>query len=147
LIARIIQTGQWPSLSLRWVAIPVVLGFLALPLLPTAYGFGAALAVPAGLMLASVAMGEIRGRLRWLGTPAIVELGNHTYALYLVHVPIHLVFMHLMGTGEIGMVPRFLIALAVIILSLLSAKALYTYVESPLVRRFARSRARKIDAV
>ncbi|EYF02232.1 acyltransferase family protein [Chondromyces apiculatus] len=142
LTARMIQTGRWPHIPV-WAPLLVSgLIFLTTPVLPAAYLFGAAEAVPMALVVPALATRNLAGQTGWLDRPGMVLLGNASYALYLCHYPILRVLRHVVGPQR-----RFawwsgtLIGLVGMAMSLLVAVLVYTYFEDPIVRRFSRRRA------
>ncbi|WP_143229976.1 acyltransferase family protein [Actinophytocola xanthii] len=142
LIARLVQTGQWPSLRVRWAAIPLVLTILASPVIPAGYLFAAAFALPAALVIPAIAQADLEDRRTWLRRPVVVLLGNASFALYLVHGPILYALRDLLGPERrfddltaLGIVVGF------ILVSQVAALALYRYLEVPMMRRFARPRS------
>ncbi|AKT38089.1 acyltransferase family protein [Chondromyces crocatus] len=141
LAARLVQARLWPRLPL-WP--PLLLGglvFLAIPILPTAYLFGAALAVPLAMVIPTLATRDLAGHTGWLGHPVLIALGNASYALYLVHYPVLRIFRHAVGPQQ-----RFawwsgtLLALAAMAISIVVAVLMYTHLEEPIVRRHGRRR-------
>ena len=140
LLARIVLSGRWLNVNL-WVAgATVVAGYVAALFLPYYYGFAAATVIPFALVIPAAAVADIQGRRSWLGSPVMVWLGTISFAFYLLHRLTLATAVGVFGrdfawntTSAIGIV---VVALAVtIVLSWI----LYTFVEKPMLRRFATS--------
>ncbi|MBV8541085.1 MAG: acyltransferase [Pseudonocardiales bacterium] len=138
LSARIVQTGRWPRLRARWVALFAVLVWLATLVLPAAYSRSGILAVPICLFIPIIAVRDTEGREGWLSRRGVVLLGNASYAFYLIHWPLLGITRHLVGAHRtFDGVTGTLIIIAVFVVAQLTAVALYRYFERPLMRRFA----------
>lgn len=121
------QPGPW----IGPVAIITVLVVAAIPLVnPFWSGSGYTIAVVASL---GVVVSALRHEQRWTGlaSSALGWIGERSYSLYLVHVPVFMVFNQALGGSQ--PVVRVGIAIG---LSVLLAAILYQYVE----RRFRRPR-------
>nr|AKT74303.1 TxnB11 [Streptomyces bottropensis] len=117
--------------------------------LPGVYRMVAATALPLALLIASIAKADVPDRSRVLGSRLMVRLGEISYALYLVH---YLVVCY----GPIGAVhpenwaKRVSIPAALgygvltLMISLVLAWLLYTFVEAPAMRRFSRGAAGRV---
>lgn len=110
---------------------PALLALVIIPFLPFEYthpGFVAfAICFAAAMFIGAEKEFDIYG----LPGKALAKIGDISYSLYLVHWPI-MVFFY---SGYLGETPKFL-ALITIPLSLLTAFAMYRYVEQPGIRAF-----------
>lgn len=142
LLARIVQTGRWPRLRARWVALLAVFVWLATWILPTAYARSGIWAVPMCLLIPIIAVRDTEGRGGWLSRRSMVLLGDASYATYLIHWPLLGITRHLVGAHRtLNGVTGTMIIIAVFVVTELAAVALYRYFEQPLIRRFSSPRS------
>ncbi|MET0425594.1 MAG: acyltransferase [Actinoplanes sp.] len=143
--ARLMMTGGELRVPLRWAWTLLALALLVTPVLPPQYTFGAVCAIPFALVITGLADRDRRGRPGTLTRPAMVLLGEASYALYISHFPILLAGWQLCQgrldtpwlTAVFGAV-FMVVAVGVSVL-------MYRYFESPLMRRFAGPRQRIIE--
>ncbi|MGW2632500.1 acyltransferase family protein [Streptomyces chattanoogensis] len=109
---------------------------LGTTVLPQVFLFAAVGVVPLTLLIRATAALDLRGARSPLRTPAMVFLGEISYAFYLVHTLALLVVDRILGDAWYGLATGVL-GLPV---ALLMAWLLYTLVEQPCMRRFARRR-------
>ncbi|WKX70377.1 acyltransferase [Streptomyces sp. XD-27] len=109
---------------------------LGATLLPPVFLFAAVGVVPLTLLIRATAALDLRGARSPLRTPVMVFLGEISYAFYLVHALALLVVYEITGDAWAGLATGVL-GLPV---ALLMAWLLYTLVERPCMRRFARRR-------
>ncbi len=141
LLARIVRTGRGvaPGMALSGLVLVVALG-TALATLPFSFLPAAATIVPVGGLILSAAAADRDGRRSWLRRPALVRLGEASFAFYVVHWPVVMIAHWALGGGRWA-TPTAMAATALFLaLSLLAAHLLHRYVELPVVRRFARPR-------
>lgn len=147
LLARLVRAGRWPRIRVRWAAVPLVLMVLASPVVPAGHLFAAAFALPAALLVAAIATADLAGRRTWLRAPAVVALGEASFALYLVHGPILYALRDLLGPQRrFDEVTAFAIVAGFLVVSQAAAWVLHRYLEVPTMRRFARPRSRGVAA-
>ncbi|WP_217164440.1 acyltransferase [Streptomyces sp. AC512_CC834] len=140
---RRLLLGRGPALLLA------VGAFVGGAHLPGVYDRVAATALPLSLLIAAVAKAEVPGRSTVLGSRPMVRLGEISFGLYLVHYlvvcygPIGAV--HPENWAKQMSVPAALWhGLLTLVISLVLAWLLYTFVEAPAMRRFSRPRPPKI---
>jgi len=143
--ARIVRNGAWPHLSRARVAAPAAVFLTLLPVLPPQYGMCSATAAPYALLIATLALSDIEGRTDRMARPALLALGEASYALYITHFPLLLAVRHLLGvdhtfTAWTG---------APIVLALMAGAVglslvVYRFWERPLMHRWARPRPRRL---
>lgn len=139
-LARIVQTGQWPRIRAWWVMILTVLVWRVSKELPAIYLSSGLMAIPVSLFIPLLALRDIGGRARWLNHKAVVTLGEASYAAYLVHFPVLALSKHLIGdTEQFGIGRGILIVAGVFTVNELLGLALWKYLEKPVMRRFSRS--------
>ncbi|GAA1959252.1 acyltransferase [Amycolatopsis minnesotensis] len=140
-LARIVQTGRWPRIRARWVALATVLLWLLTFVLPPAYSRSGLLSVPISLFVPILAMRDIEGRSGVFGRRSMVVLGNATYATYLVHWPLLGLTRHLVGADRtFGLGSGLLIVCTAFVVTQVLGFLLYQYFELPLMRRYATPR-------
>ncbi len=142
LLARIVLTGRWPSTQLFWPVLGLVAVLAAEPIMPNGYLWVAATCVPAAAIIATMAVRDQEQRTTWLGrAPLMIRLGEASFALYVVHMPVIYAIRHLAGPGQVfGTFPAVLLAVTMAIASVLAAVVLWRVVEVPMMRRFSRPR-------
>lgn len=120
------------------IPTPVLIGMAGLPFLVVPQGawllLTSLIAWPAAILLAL--------RCRFLAMRPMVWLGDRSYTIYLVHVPIYMVVSAFLGgDSAIGWAGLLMVAIAVWSAIILVADLFYRYLEKPcqkaLLRRFA----------
>jgi len=152
LLARIVLNGKWFRLPVLPALVLGVGGYLALLYLPVnfLYTYVATLILPIALIIPAVASADISGRRSLLRTRPMVYLGNISFAFYLVHYLVltygHLAFGNQLGPMGAPAGPQWsilggsLFLTGCFVTSLVLAAALYTFVERPIMQRWARTR-------
>jgi len=134
-IARLVQTEQWPRVSLAKVVVLPVVVFCCVPFLPPEYLLGAALCVPMALIIPTLATNQRAGGPGRLGHPVMQRLGEASFALYMVHYPVIRIIRHLLGPDR-----RFdwwsgtLVGVGMMLVAQALALLVYQYFEAPLTR-------------
>ncbi|MDQ0940767.1 acyltransferase [Streptomyces sp. V1I1] len=138
--ARLIQTGTWPRVSRLQVSLAFVAFFLLLPFVPRQYAMSSAMAPALAAVIAKTALADLEGRTRRLPRPALIALGEASYALYITHFPLMMAARHLIGPDPgLAAWEGFAFVFALIALSIGLSLVVYRYFERPLMRRFAGS--------
>ncbi|MFK0261837.1 acyltransferase family protein [Streptomyces angustmyceticus] len=139
LLARISATGmRIPRIGV----LPAALGVISTivvnsALLPHSFLYAASTVVPLAVLVHATAELDLRGRRSLLRAPALVFLGEISYAMYLVHfLVLGLMYLALTGQGWSNLS----VVLAGLPVVLLTSWLLYAGVERPCVRRFSVSR-------
>jgi peptidoglycan/LPS O-acetylase OafA/YrhL len=140
LLARIVISGRWRPVRLRWVIGALAAAWLVSLALPVPFDFMLPFAGPLVLLLGTGASADITGRGSVFGRRWFVWLGEISFAFYLVHwLVLH--FLHLaLGGGAWGAPAAVAFVIAALALTLLLSAALYSFVERPVMRRWGRSR-------
>jgi len=143
LMALIVLHQRWIRLGRGPALLLMVGAFVGGANLPGVYDRVAATALPIALLIAALAKADVLDRGRWLGSQPMIRLGEISYSLYLVH---YLVVIY----GPIGAVhpenwakrvsvPEALgYGVLTLVISLVLAWILYTFVEAPAMQRFSR---------
>ncbi|HEX4721619.1 MAG TPA: acyltransferase [Pseudonocardiaceae bacterium] len=151
LLARIVQNKRWIGIPVLPAALLAVAGYVLSLFVPTQWTFVAPYAVPLGLLISAVAVGDIKGRRSWLSSRTMVWLGEISFAFFLLHFTLLFVLRgavagHLTTVGSayqglpwstFGSILFILFALAV---TIGLASLLYVLVERPAMRRWSRPR-------
>ncbi|MGC7102897.1 acyltransferase family protein [Amycolatopsis lurida] len=140
-LARLVRNGFKPRVG---VVFPAALAFLSLVVssvfLPLSFVFVAATLVPIVLVVIGAVSMDVRNvRSVWSSKP-MVFLGNISYAFYLVHYPIFMLFDHFAGEGMSEGVGLIVKAAILAVLCIFFAWLLFVAVERPLMRRFGSKR-------
>ncbi|SCG53398.1 acyltransferase family protein [Micromonospora humi] len=140
-LARIVRAGRWPRIGLLPAAGIAVLGYgyvLSAPYLFATGGLASLWLVP---LIAAGATADGRGRASVLRHPALVRLGELSFAFYLVHWMVVVAGAQVVGPERrFGPLGSALVVAALLGVALALAWALHEGVEMPLVRRFGRRR-------
>ncbi|MEU6660805.1 acyltransferase [Streptomyces sp. NPDC046821] len=155
MLARMVQTGMRSPLGVTPAVLLVVASYAAQLFLPVhfLFSYAAIQIVPVALLILALAASDLKGRKSFLNTPAMVYLGNLTFAFYLVHNLV-LRFGHrafgvepnaygqLGGPQWSGPVAVAFLAAAFVV-SLLLSWVLFVLVERPAVARWSRPAAKR----
>jgi peptidoglycan/LPS O-acetylase OafA/YrhL len=152
IFARIVQTDQWIGLGILPAALLPIGVFILARFVPTSYGFSVLFPLPVAVLVASVASADLRGRTSWLGSRAMVALGDTSYALFLVHLTLLYTVFEALGTevapgyfvlnwGTTGGI-AFLVG--ILATGVFLSWLLFVCVERPIMRRWSRPKAAAI---
>lgn len=141
MLARMVLTGlkRWPGLGAATAL--VIAGFALTPFVPPVYTNVAVMFVPLGVLVVAGALADLRKRPTPLSSRGMVWLGEISFAFYMWHYLILLLGFHLLVLGN-GLSPALNVALAVALLgvTVVVSWLQYTFVERPIMRRFAKPR-------
>lgn len=150
IFARIVQTDQWIGVGILPAALlPIGMFFLA-RFVPTSYGFSVLFPLPVAILTTAVAAADLRGRTTWLGSRAMVVLGDTSYALFLIHLTLLYTVFEAIGT-EVqpgyfvlgwGTLAGLAFLVGILAVGVFLSWLLYTFVERPVMRRWARPKAK-----
>jgi peptidoglycan/LPS O-acetylase OafA/YrhL len=134
LLARIVISGRWRPVRLRWVIMAFVAAWLVSLALPVPFDFLAPFVFPLVLVLGTGAMADIAGQRTVFSRRWFVWLGEVSYAFYLVHwLVLH--YLHVaLGGGKWSGPEGVMFLTAALALALLLSALLYEFVERPVVR-------------
>ncbi|GHJ44215.1 acyltransferase [Catellatospora sp. TT07R-123] len=140
-LARIVLAGRKLPLGVGGAVALAVTAYALAPLAWGKFSFVAITVVPIGLVIAAGAVADAEGRRTWLASPAMVWLGNVSFAFYLWHFMVLTYGHHWLGDGSNFSTP---VALGVIALlggvTLLLSWLTFTLFERPIMQRFANPR-------
>ena len=143
LLARIVRAGLWPRIGVLPAVALMFGGLLLAHVVPTAFAFEVATVVPVAVLICAAAASDVAGRRSVLGTRVMVWLGEVSFAFYmcqgvvLFYGRIKITHNHQYGTPTaVGVLLAFLAA------NLVAGWLLYSFVERPIMQRWARSRKR-----
>ncbi len=134
LLARIVITGCWRPVRLRWTIMAFAAAWLVSLALPVPFDFLAPFVLPLALVLGAGAVVDITGRRTVFARRWFVWLGEVSYAFYLLHwLVLH--YLHVALGGRRWSAPQgVLFLIAALALALALSTLLYTLVERPVVR-------------
>lgn len=142
-MARVVLTGRWVGVPLWLAGILFAVGYAAALNMPKNYAIVAATIIPIALLIPAAAVADGRARKPWLATPAMVWLGNISYAFYLVHFFAIASIVTVIGWS---FQPTYLTSIGFVggalALGIALSWALHTLVERPMQRRFSTKRVR-----
>jgi mycarose O-acyltransferase len=145
LLARIVMTGGRLPFGRRGATLSVLAAGVLLPLFPGTYRAVAVMVLPLGLLVAASAVADTEGRPSWLAGRLMVRLGELSFAFYLWHyLVVEAVHQWLGGPTRSWQTPEGLaVSVLIFVIALALSWLLYTFVERPVMRRFAVPRRRK----
>lgn len=83
--AKLVKTAPFVAAAMSMV----ILGLMAIPqLINSSASYDLAYAVPGAVLILSLALSPHQGIARFLGSVALVALGELSYAFYLIHAPV-----------------------------------------------------------
>lgn len=148
LLARIVLTGKWINVRPGAAVAAFTAGYALSLYVPDLWGYTASTIIPLALLIPAFAMRDVRGEPSLVGGRTMVWLGDISFAFYLLHRMLHAQMVHLVGAGHVW---HFWdatgLAVAAFALSTLLAWALHRLVETPVQRRFGKSRKPSPKAV
>ncbi|SEP04077.1 acyltransferase family protein [Actinacidiphila rubida] len=141
ILARIVAAGLWPRIGLIPSFALFAVGYWGAIKLPNPYDFSLVTIVPIGMIMCAAAAADMRGESGWLRSRTMVLLGNVSFAFYMLQA---LVIFYgrpkVLHAHTYATVPAIGMWILLFLANLLAAWLLYTLVEHPIMRRFARSR-------
>jgi peptidoglycan/LPS O-acetylase OafA/YrhL len=138
LLALLVKAGKWPRIGLVPAAVLLLAGYTAAMYVPAYYAFIAMTIVPIGMVIASAANADLRGRHTPFGGRVMVWLGEVSFAFYLCQgVTVFYVRRLFPGTFSTGV--GILVIIGLFALSLLGGWLLHSRVEHPMMRRWSRA--------
>ncbi|WP_280476173.1 acyltransferase family protein [Nocardia asiatica] len=145
-VARIVMEGRWIRIPL-WAAVAGVgVGYLVATYTPFYIGFVLATAVPLALLIGSAAKSDLDESSRFLSSRLAVWLGEISFAFYICQGVTVFYVRRLMGAATFSAPVAVLLIVLLFCLNILAAWLLFTFVESPAMRRFARPKQRPVVA-
>ncbi|WP_433234451.1 acyltransferase family protein [Actinomadura nitritigenes] len=139
-MARIVLSGRWVGLGLGPAFCLLAAGVvLQVKLVPSPWAMVAPTVVPLALVIAAAADRDSRGRPSLLAAPVMIWLGEISFALYLVHLPV-LTYGRLVLGGGWSAPAALGVEAGLLGVALALAAALHTWVERPAMRRWSRRR-------
>lgn len=147
-MARIVLSGRWINLRLAPALVLLLAGFLAAGVVPTLYRMVAITALPMALVIPAAATADVRGDRSFLRRRTWVWLGDISFAFYLWHRLV-LKYCHMLvgSTHKWSTLPGLGMLLLALAITIGLSHLLYKFVEVPLMRRLAKPRPRRTEAV
>jgi peptidoglycan/LPS O-acetylase OafA/YrhL len=141
LIAKVVLSGKRMPLSYPVALVFAVVMYAVAPLFPKPYPLVAVMVLPMGLLIGATAVADVQQRRTGMSNKVMVWLGEVSFAVYMWHRLV-LVYGHqfLSGGKPLGTALGIGALLLMIAVVLLLSWALFTFVERPMMRRFARPR-------
>lgn len=141
-LARIVLTGRRLPLQFGGAVALTIGAYFVSALAGPLYQFSAVMVVPLGLLIAAGASADVAGQRTFLGSKLMVWLGEISFAFYMWHYLVlsygHQWLGKNWGTATATGALILLFAAAVVL-----AWASFTFVERPIMKRFATSRRRR----
>lgn len=151
LLARIVLSGRWIRLPILPALALAIGAYILARYLPMGMSLAVVYPLPLGLLVAAIAHSDVRRRSTFLARRPFVFLGEISYAFFLIHITVLFELYEALGTETMtemgpmvgltwGPLGGVLFLLIVAGISVFLAWLLYSLVERPMMRRFARPR-------
>ncbi|MFC9295713.1 acyltransferase family protein [Streptomyces sp. NPDC057011] len=139
--ARLVLAGAWPRIGLAPAALIAVGGYAVNSLVPYLYGVAGTAALWLTPLVAAAAVSDDTGSRSPLRGRVLVRLGELSFAFYMVHGLV-VTYGHrwLVGGSDLPALAGAGLLLAALLVSLGLAHALFSWVETPAVRRLGAPR-------
>ncbi|HEX2316825.1 MAG TPA: acyltransferase [Thermomonospora sp.] len=144
LLARIVASGRWPRIGAVPVAITAAVAYAAVLVVPSPFNFALVTVVPIAGIIGTAASADLRGERTLLNRPLTVWLGAVSFGFYIVQaIPIFYLRHELFGGDTYAFPVATLLTLLLFAVTLFFGWVLYRFVETPVMRRWSRPRARE----
>ena len=140
LVALAVRHGRWRDIGMVPSLLLVAGGYWLTYHVPYLYGQRATMIIPIALLIAAAATADVDGRFSPFRNRAMVWLGEISFAFYLLHYVVLSWLRNALGTQMFSTPAGLSILLGAALGTVALSWALYTAVETPLVRRFSRPR-------
>ncbi|MBT2442550.1 acyltransferase [Streptomyces sp. ISL-36] len=139
--ARLVLAGVWPRLGLLPAALIAVGGYAVNSLVPYLYGVAGTAALWLTPLVAAAALSDVRASRSPLRGRVLVRLGELSFAFYMVHGLV-VTYGHrwLLADQDVPVAAGAGLLVAAFLVSFSLAHALFSWVETPLVRRLGAPR-------
>ncbi|MGW5051343.1 acyltransferase family protein [Actinokineospora sp. NPDC004072] len=140
IVARIVLAGRWPRMNIPVILVLFLAGYVVTMLAPTQYKLYPAL-IPLALLVGSYAAVNLQGKRTLLGSKPMVWLGNVSFGVYMSQfLVLYVLRGAIFGDAEFGVFGGIMLILGLLAVNVLCGWILFTCVERPAMRRWARSR-------
>jgi peptidoglycan/LPS O-acetylase OafA/YrhL len=142
LVAALVRTGCWPAVPVWLAGLLVALLYPVALRAPFLFGLTSVLVAPVALLIGCAGARDLRGADSPLRRRFPVRLGELSYAFYLTHFMVMILFTGALGRRTFTGPWPFLVLAAELVVCVGVAWLLHRLVERPLVRRWSRPRPR-----
>lgn len=143
LLARIVISGRRIPVSIGGAVAVVVAGYAAAPFFPGVLSNNAVLLVPVALLVARLAVTDSERKRTWFSSKLMVRLGDITFAFYLWHQLVLMYGDYWLGDNVYSTPVGIAVMVLMLAVSLALAYVLFTFVETPVMRRWSGSRRKR----
>jgi peptidoglycan/LPS O-acetylase OafA/YrhL len=141
ILARIVIAGRWPRIPASFVVLLTAIGWAAASFVPLPWSFSLVSLVPNAVLICAAASADVRGAKTWLASRPMVWLGNISFAFFLTQATV-VFWGRTVVTGTYDFLTASALWLGFFVVNIVVAWLLFTFVEDPIMRRWARSRKR-----
>ncbi|MGW1507335.1 acyltransferase family protein [Streptomyces mirabilis] len=138
LLARVVAAGRWPNIGLIPAFAVAVAGYVIALYEPYLAGSAGLTTIWTAPLIAAAAVADRRQATSVFRRPAVVFLGEISFAFYMIHWVIIVTTAELLGTRTFSLGTGALLSLGVLAVAMAASTILYWFVEKPLVQRFGR---------
>ena len=139
--AKLVWEKQFTNVSITWPLGLLALSYVATWFVPVAFKMSVVMSLPMTIVVATLAVRDMRGVAKGIGGPRMVLLGNISFAFYMAQFPV-MVFIQryfIAGTAH-GFRGWVVAAAASFVLSFILAWLMFTFVDDPLMKATAGTR-------
>ncbi|MEZ2190248.1 acyltransferase family protein [Corynebacterium sp. CCM 9204] len=142
--AKLVWEKRFTNVSITWALMLLAFSYGATWFVPVAFKMSVIMSVPMTIVVATLAVRDMKGISKGIGGPRMVLLGNISFAFYMVQFPV-MVFVQryfIAGTSH-GFKGWLGAATVSFILSFIAAWLMFTFVDDPLMKATAGTRGNR----
>jgi len=140
LVALAVKHGRWRNIGIIPSFVLLAGGYWLTFHMPYFYGQRATMIIPIALLIAAAATSDIEGRFTVFRNRAMVRLGEISFAFYLLHYIVLATLRKQLGTDMYSLTETIGLLVGAALGTVALSWLLHRLVETPIVRRFSRSR-------
>ena len=140
LVARLVLAGRAPRIGILPAVLSLVAGYAIALEVPFLYGFQLATMIPIALVIMVFAEADVAGRWTGMRGRVAVKLGEISFGFYICQGVTVFYVRRLLGPDPFNLVGAIAVVAGLFLVTLAGGYLLYTFVEDPIMRRFARAR-------
>lgn len=137
--AKLVTEGRWRYGKTLLPMLALAASYIATWFVPVNFKMSALMLLPTAALFASLAVKDLEGRTGWNGAPAMIWLGNISFAFYLVQFPVMAILNRWFIAGHQYGAPGWAAWATVAgIVSVFLAWLIYKYVDEPIMSATSR---------
>lgn len=142
-LARIIAAGKWPArIGPVFATVAAAIGYAVTLVVPVQLTLDLITLVPIGIVVGAFANADVRGTRTLVRGRKMVFLGQVSFGFYMCQAVTVFWFRYATGGAKFSTPVALLVILGMFAMTLFGGWLLFRFVETPMMRRFGRKRAR-----